>query len=1383
MIIREKVRIGDQLVTLETGRIAKQAGGSCLVRAGDTIVLVTVVGSQDTKPGQSFFPLSVDYQEKTYAAGKIPGGFFKREGRLRDYEILVSRLIDRPCRPLFPEGYLSEVQVIATVMSFDQVNPPDVLAMVGASAALHMSAIPWKGPIAGVRVGRVDGKFVANPTFEQIALSDCDLIVAASRDAIVMVEGEADEISEEELIEALLFGHNAVQGTLDLIDRMQQAVGKPKWRFSVNGPPVILQDQLRLAVGYKVREACSIADKQARSDRFKQIRKEAIELLAPEFPGQEDLIKAAYEELRYSTMRSQVLDEGLRLDGRDTRTVRPISIELGVLPRVHGSSLFTRGETQAIVTSTLGTARDSQRLDTLSGDVHKNFLLHYNFPPYSVGEVKPMRGPGRREVGHGNLAERALAKMMPSKAEFPYTVRIVSEITESNGSSSMASVCGGSLALMDAGVPIKSPVAGVAMGLIKEGPEYAVLTDILGDEDALGDMDFKVCGTEKGVTAIQMDIKVDGLSREILERALLQAREARLHILDKMQRAIPAPRPELSAYAPRITQIRVKPDQVRTIIGPGGKMIRAIVDQTGASIDVEDDGTVSVSSADSAAVLKALEIIKSLTTDPEIGEVYEGTVKRIEPYGAFIEILPGKDGLCHISDIDFTHVTSVEDYVNLGDKVTVKVTNIDRDGRIRLSRKDALAEQPAAAAKLNGRAEAREERPRERDDRSRDKREDRPRDKREDRPRVDRMRVERDDRPRDDRPRAKDFVERDERPAAKVRDLDRDLERPVVKARDLDRDLDRPVVKSRDLDLDRPVVKPRDLDLDRPVVKPPRDLERDLDRPAVKPRDLDRDLDRPVVKPRDLDRDLDRPATKPRDLDRDLDRPAAKPRDLDRDLDRVVVKPRERDLDRPAAKVRDLERDERPAVKPREFQRDERPARTRDFERDERPVAKARDLERDERPARARDFERDERPVKLREPREERAMGKTRDFERDERPAVRDFEADERPVKRDDPRDLRPAGRTRDFERDPRASVRDRELDRGEVAAAPARLRDDTRPAARLDEPRRDGARRDGPRLDEPRVEARGSVREQNVEARGSAREQNVEARGSAREQSKDRGAPELVSRRDERPRLRDDRARVDARGPAREQGDDDREVLRSRPRDDEREERPARRLREDGREDVREPRPREERDFGRARAGREPEREPRPIAKLREVEQPERPVRRREAEFEAAPVGRAREVDARGSAREQNLDREAPAGRLRVERDERVAGRAREDREARPRLPEDESLPRRRDEPRRELGSEERGARPRREDRFEPRSARRDEERPRTRDSEPPLRPATPAARFEDDRLYDDDAGEPRVTVSSSDRGDRTERERPSRTRERARNRERVRELERERR
>jgi polyribonucleotide nucleotidyltransferase len=1164
MIIREKVRIGDQLVTLETGRIAKQAGGSCLVRAGETIVLVTVCGNQDAKPGQSFFPLSVDYQEKTYAAGKIPGGFFKREGRLRDYEILVSRLIDRPCRPLFPEGYLSEVQVVATVMSFDQQNPPDTLAMIGASAALHISQIPWQGPIAGVRVGRIDGKFIANPTFEQIEQSDCELIVAASREAIVMVEGEADEISEDEMIEALLFGHRAVQDTLDLIDRMQQAVGKTKWRYNAPGLPPILTDRVHQAASYKVREACSIADKHARSDRFKEIRKETVQLLNPEFPAQDEQIKAAYEELRYKTMRAQVLDEGRRLDGRDTRTVRPISIELGVLPRVHGSSLFTRGETQAIVTTTLGTARDSQRIDTLQGDQHKQFMLHYNFPPYSVGEVKPMRGPGRREVGHGNLAERALAKMMPKKEDFPYAIRIVSEITESNGSSSMASVCGGSLALMDAGVPVKSPVAGVAMGLIKEGEDYAVLTDILGDEDALGDMDFKVCGTAKGVTAIQMDIKVDGLSREILERALHQARDARMHILDKMERSIAAPREELSAYAPRITQIRVKPDQIRTIIGPGGKMIRAIVDQTGASIDVEDDGTVNVSSADSAAVQKALEIIKSLTTDPEIGEVYEGTVKRIEPYGAFIEILPGKDGLCHISDLDFSHVTNVEEYVNLGDKVQVKVTNIDRDGRIRLSRKDALGDQTAQpGGKLNGRAEGRDERPpraprreerpaRMRDDEARPARvrdEDvrpvraRDEDVRPARARDEDVRPVRardDEAPRFQKP-TRDF-ERDERPAK--RDFERD-ERPAIKSRDLDRD-ERPAIKSRDLDRDERPAKPRFERDERPAIKS-RDLDRD-ERPAIKSRDLDRD-ERPAIKSRDLDRD-ERPAIKSRDLDRD-ERPAIKSRDLDRD-------------ERPAIKSRDLDRDERPAIKSRDLDRDERPARREDA-RELRSSIKPAESTREARPARERDIVRDE-------PRKERASE-----DRFERPRSRDEEPRAARVRDDDARpartrdDVRERPRARDEEREPaRPRLRDDEARPARLRddeARPARGRDEERPALRpRDErparPRDEEARpvraldRDDrparPRADPEALPVR--PREERSALPARARDEEPRRRDEARPARlrEDRFEPRAAARaEDERPRARDDerpRLRSDDERPR--VRDDERPRLRT---DDER--------------------------------------------------------------------------------------------------------------------------------------------------------------------------------------------------------------------------------------
>jgi polyribonucleotide nucleotidyltransferase len=1179
MIIREKVRIGDQLVTLETGRIAKQAGGSCVVRAGDTMVLVTVCGNQDAKPGQSFFPLSVDYQEKTYAAGKIPGGFFKREGKLRDYEVLVSRLIDRPCRPLFPEGYLSEVQVVATVMSFDQQNPPDTLAMIGASAALHMSQIPWKGPIAGVRVGRVNGEFVANPTFQQMAESDCELLVAASRDAIVMVEGEADEISEADMIDALQFAHRSIQSTLDLIDRMREAVGKPKWKFAETVLPASIKDRVERVAVSKVREACNIADKQARGDRFKTVRKEAVEILGAEFPGEEDAIKAAYDELKYNTMRAQVLDEGRRLDGRDTRTVRPISIELGVLPRVHGSTLFTRGETQAIVATTLGTTRDSQRLDTLRGDEHKHFILHYNFPPYSVGEVKPMRGPGRREVGHGNLAERALAKMMPTPAEFPYTVRLVSEITESNGSSSMASVCGGALALMDAGVPLKAPVAGVAMGLIKEGDDYAILTDILGDEDALGDMDFKVCGTEKGVTAIQMDIKIDGLTRDILERALRQAREARIHILDKMRRALAAPRAELSQYAPRITQIRVKPDQVRTIIGPGGKMIRAIVDQTGASIDVADDGTVSVSSADSSAVLKALEIIKSLTTEPEIGEVYEGTVKRVEPYGAFIEIMPGKDGLCHISDIDVTHVTSVEDYLNLGDKVMVKVTNIDREGRIRLSRKDALgAETPAA----RGGREPREERPARPEREERAPRSDRPvRPEREERaarperaPRIEREerapRIEREERaPRIEREDRAPRIEREER-APRIEREDRFAAREERKPREIDADeRPKPRVEREDrfVPRDREERKPRDIDADeRPKPRVERE-DRFVPREERKPRDIDAD-ERPKPRVEREDRFVPREERKPREIDADerpkprveredrfVPREERKPRDIDADerpkprveredrfvpRDREERKPRAEREDRPIVREdRPIVREDRPVVreerKPRELDADERPKPR--IEREDRFVPreerKPREIDADERPKprieredrfvaredrKPREIDADERP-KPRIEREDRFVPRARE----DRFKARDAEPDERPKARDLGRDERPKART-DEPRERPARVRDEER-------APARAldreprRDDDRPAR----PRDLDARRDDDRPARPRDEERTAVRARDLDreprrdddrAPARPRDDGREPRRDDRPRDDDRPArPRRDERPDERPR------------------------------------------------------------------------------------------------------------------------------------------------------------------------------------------------------------------------------------------------------------------------
>ncbi len=690
MIIRESVKIGDKEVTIETGRIAKQASGSVLVSSGETMVLVTVVGNKEARPGAPFFPLTCDYVEKTYAAGKIPGGFFKREARQRDHEVLTCRLIDRPCRPLFPDGYMCETQVIATVISADGSNQSDVLAMVGASAAIHISPIPWAGPIAGVRVARVDGKLIANPTYQEQENSECELIVAASKHAIVMVEGEAKEMSETDLIEAIQFGHQAVQGVLELIEKIREAVGKEKWAYTPATRDEKIDARVKEVALARVLEACNIAEKHPRYGRFSEVKKEVVGELSAEFPDQEGDIKGAYEHLRYNTMRGQVLDDKRRVDGRDYKTVRPIAIEVGLLPRVHGSTLFTRGETQSIVTATLGTRQDEQKIDGLTAEYYKPFLLHYNFPPYSVGETKFLRGPGRREIGHGTLAERALTKVLPSREDFPYTMRIVSEITESNGSSSMATVCGGSLAMMDAGVPIKAPVAGVAMGLIMEGEKYAVLTDILGDEDHLGDMDFKVCGTDKGITAIQMDIKVAGLKSEIMHEALEQAREGRLHILEKMNEVMATNRPELSKYAPRIETLKVKPDQIRVIIGPGGKMIKAISEQTGAKIDISDDGTVSIASPDGEALKKAIEIIESLTLEPEIGTKYKGIVRRVENYGAFLEIAPGKDGLLHVTDMEWGFVEKVTDIMDLGDEVEVLISDIDREGRIKLSRKQLL---------------------------------------------------------------------------------------------------------------------------------------------------------------------------------------------------------------------------------------------------------------------------------------------------------------------------------------------------------------------------------------------------------------------------------------------------------------------------------------------------------------------------------------------------------------------------------------------------------------------------------------------------------------------------------------------------------------------
>ncbi len=692
--VRESVMVGGRPLTLETGRLAKQAHGSVLITFGESVVLVTAVSAEE-RPGIDFFPLTCEYVEKTFAAGKIPGGFFKREGRLRDDEILVCRIMDRPLRPLFPDGFRRDTQVIATVLSADKINPTDVLALTGASAALHISDIPWHGPVVGIRVGRLEGEFIAYPTFEQQEKSDIDLVVAASRDAIVMVEGGAAEAGENDVVEALMFAHRTAQPILDLIEKMRAAVGKPKREFVAKRLPDNVKQRVAQIVDEELAGATRVMDKKARYEGYTNLKKKLGDTLLSELGAEpwleyEKLVKEEFEERKAHIVREFVLNEGKRIDGRDTKTVRPIMCEVGLLPRVHGSALFQRGETQAIVATTLGTSSDEQKIDALTGERWKRFLLHYNFPSFSTGEAKPVRGPGRREIGHGALAERALLRMIPESDKFPYTIRVVSETLESNGSSSMAAVCGGCLSLMDAGVPIKSPVAGIAMGLISDGDRIAVLSDILGDEDHLGDMDFKVCGTERGITAIQMDIKIAGLSREILSRALEQAKEGRKHILGKMLEALPAPRADLSKYAPRITTIKVKPDQIRLVIGPGGKTIKGIIDQTGVAIDVEDDGTVNVASSDSEAVKKALDIIRGLTAEPEIGAIYDGVVKRIADFGAFVEILPNTDGLVHISELAHERVERVEDVLKEGDKVQVKVISVDREGKVRLTRRELL---------------------------------------------------------------------------------------------------------------------------------------------------------------------------------------------------------------------------------------------------------------------------------------------------------------------------------------------------------------------------------------------------------------------------------------------------------------------------------------------------------------------------------------------------------------------------------------------------------------------------------------------------------------------------------------------------------------------
>jgi polyribonucleotide nucleotidyltransferase len=687
--------IGGRVLSMETGRLAKQAHGAVWMQYGDTGVLVTAV-SDRLRDGIDFMPLTVDYQEMAYAAGKIPGGFFKREGRSSDREVLVSRLIDRPIRPLFPKGYFWEVQVIATVMSADMEHLPDVMAINGASAALFISDIPFDGPAAAVRVGRVGGQWVVNPGEKEMEASDLNLVVAGTRDAVVMVEGGAQVAPEEAVLEGIFFGHRAMQPIIDMQEEMRQAVGRPKRAFVPAQMPQEILNRVREMAHEPMDQALRIPQKAERRSRVAAIQDQVLDGLLPQYPEGEVAIRTALEDLEKEVARGMILQEGRRIDGRPFEQVRPVSCEVGLLPRAHGSGLFTRGETQVMAVATLGTAADEQRIDTLSEEEHsRRFILHYRFPPFCVGETKMLRSPSRREVGHGALADRAIQPVLPSAEAFPYTIRVVAEVLESNGSSSMASTCGTTLALMDAGVPIAAPVAGVAMGLIKEGEQVVVLTDILGDEDHLGDMDFKVTGTSQGVTAIQMDIKIKGVTQEIMARALAQAKAGRLWILERMMAAIQSPRTELSPYAPRIITIQIKPDKIRDVIGPGGRIIRKIVEETGAKIEVQDDGTVHIATNSMDRADKAIQFIRRLTEDAEVGAVYTGKVKRVLDFGAIVEILPGTDGLLHISQLDHAHTRKVTDVIQEGDEVQVKVLEIDDSGKIRLSRK-ALLEEPAA---------------------------------------------------------------------------------------------------------------------------------------------------------------------------------------------------------------------------------------------------------------------------------------------------------------------------------------------------------------------------------------------------------------------------------------------------------------------------------------------------------------------------------------------------------------------------------------------------------------------------------------------------------------------------------------------------------------
>jgi polyribonucleotide nucleotidyltransferase len=688
--ICENALLGGREISIETGRMAKQASGSVVIRQGDTVVLVTCVGGGE-RPDLPFFPLVCDYVEKTYAGGHIPGNFFRREGRLGEHEILSSRLMDRPLRPLFPDGYRGDTQLAATVISHDKENASDVLAITGASTALMLSHLPWAGPIAGIRVGRVDGEFIANPTRTELEESDFNIIVACSEEAIVMVEGETSSVSEEEMLDAFDFAREVTKPLLELQHRLQKAVGKEKMEFVTPELDKAVVERVRAVSGEKLVAALKIKEKIARYSQLAQVKSDMKEQLAEEFPEQMKDVSNAFDKIKKGIMRSAIANEGIRIDGRDYSKVRSITTEVSMLPRPHGSALFTRGETQALVTCTLDTQKLEKRVESLMGNSWRRFMLDYNFPPFSVGEVRPLRGPGRREIGHGILARRAILPVLPEKEVFPYCIRLVSEVLESNGSSSMATVCGASMALMDAGVPISNPVAGIAMGLIEEDGKYIVLSDILGDEDHMGDMDFKVAGTREGITAIQMDTKIAGITRDVMLRALDQAKDGRMHILDEMGKSIESSREELSQYAPRIISFKIKPERIRDVIGPGGKNIRGIVEATGVDINVEDNGTVSIASADQDAADKAVNMVKAMTMEPDIGENYLGIVARVVDFGAFITILPGLDGLCHISELCDERVDKVTDILKEGDEVIVKCIGLER-GKVKLSRRAALGE-------------------------------------------------------------------------------------------------------------------------------------------------------------------------------------------------------------------------------------------------------------------------------------------------------------------------------------------------------------------------------------------------------------------------------------------------------------------------------------------------------------------------------------------------------------------------------------------------------------------------------------------------------------------------------------------------------------------